>query len=92
MPRPRRDSGAVLHAAPPRRIREGETEKTFEFIRMIKRVHPATEVMITSTPPLPRQHDNIRRLQARMEASFVIVQAGLSCFRERRTNGPNHNG
>ena len=24
---------------------EGETEKTFEFIRMIKRMHPATEVM-----------------------------------------------
>src|SRR5260370_29973670 len=26
------------------------------------------------------------------EASFAIVQAGLSCFRERRTNGPTHNG
>jgi anaerobic magnesium-protoporphyrin IX monomethyl ester cyclase len=35
---------------------EGETEKTFEFIRMIKRVHPATEVMIYVYTPLPRRH------------------------------------
>jgi len=34
---------------------EGETEKTFEFIRMIKRVHPATEVMIYVYTPLPRR-------------------------------------
>lgn len=32
---------------------EGETEKTFEFIRMIKRVHPGTEVMIYVYTPLP---------------------------------------
>jgi anaerobic magnesium-protoporphyrin IX monomethyl ester cyclase len=36
---------------------EGETEKTFEFIRMIKRVHPATEVMIYIYTPLPRRQD-----------------------------------
>jgi len=35
---------------------EGETEKTFEFIRHIKRVHPATEVMIYIYTPLPRLH------------------------------------
>jgi radical SAM superfamily enzyme YgiQ (UPF0313 family) len=35
---------------------EGETEKTFEFIRMIKREHPATEVMIYVYTPLPRRH------------------------------------
>jgi anaerobic magnesium-protoporphyrin IX monomethyl ester cyclase len=37
---------------------EGETEKTFEFIRVIKRLHPATEVMIYIYTPLPRRHDN----------------------------------
>jgi anaerobic magnesium-protoporphyrin IX monomethyl ester cyclase len=36
---------------------EGETEKTFEFIRLIKRMHPATEVMIYIYTPLPRRHD-----------------------------------
>jgi radical SAM superfamily enzyme YgiQ (UPF0313 family) len=34
---------------------ESETEKTFEFIRLIKRVHPATEVMIYIYTPLPRE-------------------------------------
>lgn len=37
---------------------EGETEKTFEFIRMIKRLHPATEVMIYIYTPLPRRQDD----------------------------------
>jgi radical SAM superfamily enzyme YgiQ (UPF0313 family) len=32
---------------------EGETEKTFEFIRHIKRVHPATEIMLYVYAPLP---------------------------------------
>jgi anaerobic magnesium-protoporphyrin IX monomethyl ester cyclase len=36
---------------------EGETERTFEFIRMIKRVHPATEVMIYIYTPLPQRRD-----------------------------------
>jgi anaerobic magnesium-protoporphyrin IX monomethyl ester cyclase len=36
---------------------EGETERTFEFIRSIKRLHPATEVMIYIYTPLPRRHD-----------------------------------
>ena len=45
---------------------EGETEKTFEFIRMIKRVHPATEVMIYIYTPLPRQHDNMKAASTRM--------------------------
>jgi|HubBroStandDraft_5_1064220.scaffolds.fasta_scaffold07311_4 anaerobic magnesium-protoporphyrin IX monomethyl ester cyclase len=42
--------------APPRDP-EGETEKTFDFIRMIKRIHPATEVMIYIYTPLPRRWD-----------------------------------
>jgi anaerobic magnesium-protoporphyrin IX monomethyl ester cyclase len=40
---------------------EGETERTFEFIRLIKRVHPATEVMIYIYTPLPRRNDKARR-------------------------------
>ncbi len=32
---------------------EGETERTFEFIRQIKRIHPATEVMLHINTPLP---------------------------------------
>ena len=43
---------------------EGETEKTFEFIRLIKRLHPATEIMLYIYTPLPssrlmqlRDHD-----------------------------------
>lgn len=32
---------------------EGETERTFEFIRRIKRVHPATEIMLYIYTPLP---------------------------------------
>lgn len=42
--------------APPRDP-EGETEKTFDFIRLIKRIHPATEVMIYIYTPLPRRWD-----------------------------------
>lgn len=38
--------------APPRDP-EGETEKTFEFIRLIKRRYPETEVMIYVYTPLP---------------------------------------
>ena len=43
--------------APPRDP-EAETEKTFDFIRMIKRMHPATEVMIYIYTPLPRRQDS----------------------------------
>jgi anaerobic magnesium-protoporphyrin IX monomethyl ester cyclase len=32
---------------------EGETERTFEFIRHIKRVHPGTEIMLYVYAPLP---------------------------------------
>src|ERR1700691_1251986 len=51
--------------APPRDP-EGETEKTFEFIRMIKRLYPATEVMIYIYTPLPRRHDDKNPTSARM--------------------------
>jgi radical SAM superfamily enzyme YgiQ (UPF0313 family) len=45
---------------------EGETEKTFEFIRMIKQLHPATEVMIYIYTPLPRRQDDKNPTSARM--------------------------
>jgi radical SAM superfamily enzyme YgiQ (UPF0313 family) len=45
---------------------EGETERTFEFIRLIKRVHPATEVMIYIYTPLPMRRDNTNAQVARM--------------------------
>jgi anaerobic magnesium-protoporphyrin IX monomethyl ester cyclase len=32
---------------------EGETERTFEFIRQIKKVHPGTEIMLYVYAPLP---------------------------------------
>jgi len=51
--------------APPRDP-EGETEKTFDFIRMIKRRHPATEVMIYIYTPLPRRWDDKNPASARM--------------------------
>ncbi|HEX2010381.1 MAG TPA: radical SAM protein, partial [Roseateles sp.] len=36
---------------------EGETERTFEFIRRIKQLHPATEIMLHINTPLPpRRH------------------------------------
>jgi radical SAM superfamily enzyme YgiQ (UPF0313 family) len=46
---------------------EGETQRTFEFIRTIKRVHPATEVMIYIYTPLPQRHDSRNTAAVRME-------------------------
>ena len=46
---------------------EGETERTFEFIRTIKRLHPATEVMIYIYTPLPQRHDSKNVAALRME-------------------------
>jgi anaerobic magnesium-protoporphyrin IX monomethyl ester cyclase len=54
---------------------EGETEKTFEFIRLIKRLHPATEVMIYIYTPLPRRQDDKNPTSARM-ASELRDRAG----------------
>ena len=55
--------------APPRDP-EGETEKTFDFIRMIKRVHPATEVMIYIYTPFPRRWDDKNSASARMASEL----------------------
>jgi radical SAM superfamily enzyme YgiQ (UPF0313 family) len=49
---------------------EGETERTFEFIRVIKRIHPATEVMIYVYTPLPLRRDNTNAAAARAAATL----------------------
>jgi len=49
----------------PQRDPEGETEKTFDFIRLIKRLHPATEVMIYIYTPLPRRQEIANSAAAR---------------------------
>ncbi len=47
---------------------EGETERTFEFIRTIKRLHPPTEVMIYIYTPYPMRGDETNAQAARMAA------------------------
>jgi len=49
---------------------EGETERTFEFIRMIKRFHPPTEVMIYIYTPLPLRSDNTNAAAARAASAL----------------------
>ena len=44
---------------------EGETEATFDFIRHIKRIHPAAEIMIYIFTPLPPRPGNPDRAVAR---------------------------
>jgi anaerobic magnesium-protoporphyrin IX monomethyl ester cyclase len=50
---------------------EGETEKTFEFIRLIKRLHPATEVMIYIYTPLPQRLDEKNATAIRAQSSLL---------------------
>ena len=49
---------------------EGETERTFDFIRHIKRLHPSTEVMIYIYTPLPLRSDNTNPQAARMAGTL----------------------
>ncbi len=76
--------------APPRDP-EGETEKTFDFIRMIKRLHPATEVMIYIYTPYPRRRDDKNAASARManelrdcEGNPVVFPATADGWAERK--------
>jgi anaerobic magnesium-protoporphyrin IX monomethyl ester cyclase len=50
---------------------EGETEKTFEFIRLIKRMHPATEVMNYVYTPLPRRQESGKQASTRAASEFL---------------------
>jgi radical SAM superfamily enzyme YgiQ (UPF0313 family) len=45
---------------------EGETEQTFKFIRQIKRIHPATEIMLYIYTPLPPSPHNAGTMHARV--------------------------
>jgi anaerobic magnesium-protoporphyrin IX monomethyl ester cyclase len=49
---------------------EGETERTFEFIRTIKRRHPQTEVMIYIYTPLPARNEAGNAAVARAAATL----------------------
>lgn len=59
---------------------EGETEKTFEFIRMIKRIHPGTEVMIYIYTPLPRRQDDKNPTSTRMANELRDCNGQLVVF------------
>ena len=59
--------------APPRDP-EGETEKTFDFIRLIKRRYPQTEVMVYIYTPLPQPPDSHNAAAARMLAELRDLQ------------------
>jgi radical SAM superfamily enzyme YgiQ (UPF0313 family) len=45
---------------------EGETEQTFKFIRQIKRIHPATEIMLYVYTPLPPSPHNADTMHAKV--------------------------
>jgi radical SAM superfamily enzyme YgiQ (UPF0313 family) len=53
---------------------EGETEKTFEFIRSIKREYPATEIMIYVYTPLPPQRPGAKALTTRSPVTLRDVE------------------
>jgi hypothetical protein len=55
--------------APPRDP-EGETERTFEFIRMIKRLYPEIECMIYIYTPLPQRNRTGNATVARMQSEL----------------------
>ena len=64
---------------------EAETEKTFDFIRMIKRMHPATEVMIYIYTPLPRRQDSTH-------ADVAAHGERVSRLRGQARGVPTHRG
>jgi anaerobic magnesium-protoporphyrin IX monomethyl ester cyclase len=70
---------------------EGETEKTFDFIREIKRIHPATEIMIYVYTPLPPSHAGDKVLETRsstplqdLEGKPVVFPATADGWAEPR--------
>ena len=59
---------------------EGETEKTFEFIREIKRIHPATEIMIYVYTPLPPSQVGVKVLESRSPTPLHDVEGRPVAF------------
>jgi anaerobic magnesium-protoporphyrin IX monomethyl ester cyclase len=55
---------------------EGETEKTFRFIREVKRIHPGTEVMLYIYTPLPpSDHDRDRQHPQKLRNAAALCDA-----------------
>jgi radical SAM superfamily enzyme YgiQ (UPF0313 family) len=65
---------------------EGETEKTFEFIRTIKHVHPGTEVMIYVYTPLPRRESGKSGGPERLTSEY-LDRTGLPVVFPRTSEG-----
>ncbi|HKU89841.1 MAG TPA: radical SAM protein, partial [Steroidobacteraceae bacterium] len=51
---------------------EGETERTFRFIREIKRIHPATEMMLYIYTPLPPSDHDTRHHPKKLQAAAAL--------------------
>src|SRR3546814_9581144 len=62
--------------APPENTEE-ETERTFEFIRDLKRINPETEVVVYIYTPLPDEsrHESDRRRRPRSEEHTSDIQS-----------------
>jgi anaerobic magnesium-protoporphyrin IX monomethyl ester cyclase len=65
--------------APPRDP-EGETERTFDFIRRIKKLYPATEVMIYIYTPFPRRPVDTHPAAVRMASELRDLQGRPVAF------------
>ncbi len=53
---------------------EGETERTFDFIRLVKQRHPATEIMLYIYAPLPSGPDVPGARNPRVDHSLTLLK------------------
>jgi radical SAM superfamily enzyme YgiQ (UPF0313 family) len=53
---------------------EGETERAFQFIRHVKRIHPGTEIMLYVYTPLPPSPHSQARLHPRARESAARIR------------------
>jgi radical SAM superfamily enzyme YgiQ (UPF0313 family) len=51
---------------------EGETDKTFRFIREVKRIHPATEIMLYIYTPLPPSDHDTQHHPKKLKAAAAL--------------------
>ncbi len=59
---------------------EGETERTFEFIREIKRIHPRTEIMIYIYTPIPTSSHSAKSRASRSVAPLLDAEGKAVVF------------
>ena len=71
---------------------EGETERTFEFIRQVKRVNRPPRSSFTSTRRSRRRPCRRTRVCARWSRPFWTHRARRCGSLRRRKNGPNRSG